>query len=451
MTEFRSGEKLAATSLELNQNTLTERFGEKVFAEGITRRGDLAPFFKISNQILPSVDTPQRTTHMTSWEFWHNFGHKSRLATVRLYDSFPLPVSKKRGDEIKTEIVDELQKVHYENRVGPNLPPRLKELSDRLKNHEGWGMDPVYSFDPLDGQHWFGVGLEKKIGETKAVIELELTFSPELTIKIPVTSDFEEVRRECQEMGGVMAKWLGLPFAPLANYEFSMQENAKDEPAKNATSFPQYFFEVLDYWKSYKGEKELRALIGKSDEGEPILLLEDPSLSFGNRRLNSDMVLFGGRSVDFSFLTLGGHPAIWDVFNNAVRERVVNQSLAEKFPGRRYDDADWLHMFVFIDENGQATLREDVPSNTGKEKLRPYISKVEGVYGISYGGLIDRQIAERAAREVMFMPRIIDDAAKIQERYGLKEARRFKGLAVSALVNGDIHAQEKYEALMKLI
>ena len=47
--------------------------------------------------------------------------------------------------------------------------------------------------------------------------------------------------------------------------------------------------------------------------------------------------------------------------------------------------------------------------------------------------------------------KINEEMAVIKEKYGSSTARKFRGYAISALVDGSKHALEKYESYLKLI
>lgn len=453
MVDLPSLEKefVVETPRQITDQSLENRFGLKAIKQGISSAEEILPFLKIQNQVLPSPETPDRSHHRSSWFLSYARYGENKPQHFSLKDSFSLPVTNEQEKRINNELMDELRLIPDGINKNDQTPPRLKNLSERIKDLDGWNLDTLYSLDTMDGWNTFWISLEKNVGDLKMSVTLDITYGCSLDVKIPMES-FDESVREVRAAAKIMSNWLELKYPPNLGYEFSMnQGQAEDDPSRTSSSFPEYFFKTLDYWKSFSGSKQLRALIGQSnDDTKPILLLENPSLSIDSNRMGLDLISLGG-TVSSSGLIVNTHPDVYEAFERAIRDRRANQNLAEIFPSENFDDRKWLHMFVNVDPENGAILVEDIASNSGKEELKNLFDLVEKQYGISYGGTIDKSQAEREARRPMFMPKINEEAAIIKEKYGSSSARIFRGYAISALVDGSKHALEKYESYLKLI
>ncbi|MDP3918202.1 MAG: hypothetical protein Q8Q30_03450 [Candidatus Woesebacteria bacterium] len=438
---------------QISNLTLEKRFERGLIEDGIKFQNDVLPFLRIQNQILPVSETPDRGKHNSSWTFTY-LREAQILAYVSLKDSFSLPLSQSAEKNLNNKLMDELRLVPDGVEKVKNLPSMLTDLSNRVKELDGWNLSSIYSLDLMDGWNYFAIDLEKSFGDTKASVRLDLTYGCSLEVKIPVGHNFDETTKEVRLVAKVMSNWLKLPYSPNLEYEFSMKEGVvEDDPSRTTSTFPEYFFKVLDYWKSFSGSKDLRALVGRSnDNSKPILILEDPSLSVSSGRSGVDFgyILYTGSS-SYSGLIVSSHPDVYEAFRHGIQDRRVNQNLTDLFPNENFDDRKWLHMFVHLDPENGATFVEDQASNGGKEELKKLFDSIEKQYGISYGGAINKSKAEREARRPMFMPKINDESAIIKEKYDSSTARKFRGYAVSALIDGNKHAFEKYESYLKLL
>jgi len=408
------------TSRRISSMSLEDRFGSKIINQGFTARDDVLPFMRIQNQVLPSPETPDRGRHTSSWFVSYvRYGEKTPQH-ISLQDSFSLPLTDQGKKKINNELMDELRTIPDGIKKATHIPPKLEDLRKKIKELDGWSLDTLYSLDTMDGWNTFWVSLEKEVGGSKMSVKLDITYGCSLETKIPIER-FDESVKEVRAAAKIMSNWLGLRFSPNLDYEFSMnQGQIEDDPSRISSSYPEYFFKTLDYWKSFSGSKQLRALIGRSrDDSKPILLLEDPSLSVASNRTDLNFILHGG-TISHSGLIVNTHPDVYEVFRRAVRDRRVNQNLAELLPNEDFDDRKWLHMFVNLDPDSGVTLVEDVGSNSGKEGLKSLFGLIEKQYGIIYGGTIDKSQAEREARKPMFMPKINEEAAIIKEKYGLR-------------------------------
>lgn len=453
MTDLGSLEKefVGETPRRITSRSLESRFGSKIINQGLTNGDEVLPFLRIQNQVLPSQETPDRGRHSSSWFVSYVRYGEETPQYISLKDSFSLPLTDQEEKKINNELMDELREIPDGIKKANHIPQKLEDLKKRINELDGWNLDTLYSLDTMDGWNTFWISLEKEVGGSKMSVTLDITYGCSFTTKIPI-ENFDEFAKEVRAAAKIMSNWLGLKYSPNLEYEFSMnQGQIEDDPSRTSLNYQEYFYKTLDYWRSFSGSKQLRALIGRSkDDSKPILLLEDPSLSVASNRTDLNFILHGG-TISYSGLIVNTHPDVYEVFRRAVRDRRVNQNLTELFSNEDFDDRKWLHMFVNLDPDNGATLVEDVGSNSGKEELKNLFKLIEKQYGIVYGGTIDKSQAEREARRPMFMPKINEEMAVIKEKYGSSTARKFRGYAISALVDGSKHALEKYESYLKLI
>jgi len=437
----------AGSSVEINNESLVNRFGPDFFEDGL-KREELTPFFLPANQVIPDASTPDRASHSCSWEIYRKEFEKP-VFLVRLEDDFSIPKLKDGRKFENTEILKELKESPYSSQ----LPPKLRELGEQIeKQSDGWNLRLEYRED-MDGWHSFEVDLIKQDenGKLVSLVRLDL-FNNFFKVITPFGEDFNSSLGEVRDKMKMMSDWLGLAYVPELKYQFVLPEGSKlADPVRSATSFVDYFYGCLDVWKFDPTQTRIRALIGASqDEGVPILLLEDPNLSVAININNLGSEIYFVNSSQRGTI-VNSHPDIFRAFSRGIENRRVSERLVSSFPRENYNDQKWLHMFVETGPNDEFILKEDFSSNKGKENLEPLIHQVEKQYGIGYGGKIDLKTSERLAKMPMYLPTINEQTAIIKEEYGDTAASKFRGAAISGLVDGIPQAMEVYESYLKLL
>ena len=453
LTIFQEREMVSPLKKVDNQS-LERRLGIESIKKGITTEEQLLPFFSSKNQVVAGELMPERTRHTCSWRFLPFQKEGSKGVDAYLSDRFSVPSLKKSEDkEFGNKIIQELSLIPNGIDKAETIPSNLANLKERVGELDGWMLSTDYHVDRMDGWNRFAVRLSKDFGGLKASVVLQPDYNySTFNVLIPVGQNFEEKLKEVNTAFKTMSNWLNLSYFPNLSYEFSTREDQVDNsPSVLASTFPDYFFKTLDLWRSIGGIGRLRAIIGRStDEEKPILLLEDPSLTLSySMHRGLDQILRMGGSSGIG-MVISSHADIYDNFRSAVRSGKVNQELSNLFPSDDFNDPNWLHMFVRL-EDGKVKLVEDSSSNQGKESVKEVLPLIEKQYGVTYGGIIDEHEAEREARAPMLMQIINEQTAVIQEKLGPSSAHKFRGIARAALINKTKSAEEKYEAYLEIL
>ncbi|HOX96004.1 MAG TPA: hypothetical protein PLI45_01365 [Candidatus Woesebacteria bacterium] len=451
-------------SQKVNLSTLTKRFGKDVIEHGITKNEQAFSVFDRHNHILVSENVPDRAKHNPKIEFRFRYAlnEGDTLASLNLSDNIYLPLSHEENLTLTKQLVEELAIIDSENRKPENFPPKIAKLNEglsKIKELDGWVLNLVYEEDNMDGWDSFRINLRNKDKKSFNGLFIDLAHNiAHINTIVPISVNFEKDLEETKKAINLVSDWLELPYSPKLEYDFAMKEKTDqeldDSPATLSNSFPEYFHSVLEYWKGIPNIRNLRALIGRStDENKPILILEDPNLIGSSARINTNLIELAIRGLldNSNGLVVTSHPDVYSSFDQSIRSRAVNSNLSAIFPSGNFNDRDWLHMFVQINEQGNATLVEDVASNNDKDNIRDLMPIIERQYGIGYEGTIDVAMAEREARKPMFMPKINTETEIIRKRYGSASASKYRQYAISALIDGNLHAQEKYQSFEKLL
>lgn len=452
--EVKENEHLS--SIEVNYPNLEKRFGKEVFINGITKNEQALPFLKVENQIFSKENTSNNLTHRASLEILTSYTDET--PTLSLTDRFNPDKLLDKTDQLNKSLINELATIPNGVEETKSLPPQIADLQHRLKETnslKAWNLHTVYQPDDMDGCHCYRISLLHKTTSNYPKLCLDLFPGLSCNLNIPLSKDFDKDLLEMKQAVMVMSEWLGMTDTPKLEYSFVKEEVGEVEkegiPSQTSTSYPEYFHEVLKDWNSIPTLNTLRVLIGESnDKSKPILLIEDPNLE---KNINSTSVIAALNGFDnFSrALIIRSHPEIYEIFQKAIDNGVVNPKMVDIFPKEEFSDKKWLHMFIEKNKDGKPILIEDTSSNNGKDELTRLFVPIKEQYGIEYEGKMDLRRSEIEARKPMLMPKINAETAMIKEEYGSTVANRFRGHAISALIYGNLQALEKYQSFGKLL
>lgn len=451
-------ERRAFQSPDLNNNSITERFGEAVFTRLLTSKEDLEPFVRLSNLVRIKKGIPGESDHRAELVICKAYDSESKVFSVFMEDKIfldsVLPIESDRK-ALQTTLRNEVEEVSNGKKTLEQTK-YLSKFASAYKDDPNWECQ----FDYYDGSTDGGAGdcgitfskKESDMAGYREKVYLDVYSLLNLNVRIPLKGDFDKNIEDMRSVFRVISECLNLPYTPRLEYQFVYDENTKIiNTAENSRSFLDYFYKNVENWKNiFRGEPaKIRAIIGDGNDGEPIILVEDSTLQ-SSRENSLDRFI----QSYFSSLSLGAplvfsHDDIYRAFSEAKFNRNIDSSMVPNFPDG--DSRNWLHMFIDLPGDSRVRLIEDRQSNTPGERTNNLIKSAEEKYGIEYGGFISDEVAEKMAKSPMLLPDINRESAIIEKKYGSSSARAYRQSAIGWLMNGSLHSKEVYDAYKILL
>ena len=452
-------QEILFTSTEFNDKSISRRFGNHVFERDLKTKEELDTIHNISNVMTTKNGVPGEKDHEADLLIQKRFNRDNENINYSLaltdfisFDSL-IPVAADRK-ALQTTLSDEIIKVDAKE-INIEDTKYLASIYSAFKDDKEWELQ----FDYYDGYNdgGFGtcdvrlVGKPNKSGD-KNVVKLDLFGGIYLSTKTQFVGGFDKNISLCQDAVSRLGEALDLRYTPVLKYEFVYPEGSRVESfAQKSSSFREYFYNSLANWSNQiEGDNRLRAVIGRGKSGDPIFLLEDPTVQSARERAVETFMTFPSQIwLGMRSAKVFSHDDIFTGFADAIANRSVDPNLASEFPSG--DSRDWLHMFVYVDKDEGSFLVEDFDSNIQNKENRNLIRSTMEKYGIGDGGKISKEESEKIAKAPMLMPVIDNDAAEINHKYGGNAAKKYRQSAINWLINGSLHSKEVYDTFQVLL
>lgn len=450
--KLKSIEGLSLEPDLVDNNSITERLGQHFLDYKTKSKEDLPALLEISDSICLAGDVPDRNDHYCGWNVLRKEGDPGLEPqfTVCLTDRITFESSlrsEKQRILIAEELVLQIDK-SVDDKMFSVKTPLLVKVDKEVGKLGGWEMKTT-SQEIEFGQERVGHMVEL-IEESGVAITLTCFIEPILKVSVPLVGDIDRKLARAQDGVSALSEALGLSYPPQLKYRFMFEKDSKinDSVARGSRSFTEYFHGCLGNLRKTGGDR-FRAILSSGKSGQPVLILEDPTLRTKRQNLLEKLLNNNSKEVEVGINAIAdNHPSIYTSFYEAIQKGLVNSELIKEFMAG--DFHNWFHVFVNIGPDGRPRLESDF-IGSDIDGMQELIRLTEEKYGLFFDGQITEQTSEQRSRQEMFMPLIESQTAALRKTYGSGTAKKFRTYAISTLIMGNLHTQEVYESYLKLV